>query len=165
MHRALLLSSTLAAALGFVACTGDAPAAPPADPSSLMEADRAFAADVASGGSRAWASWMADDGAQIVPGAGEVRGHEAILELMAGLDDPTSTLTWEPVRADVAASGDLGWTTGTYVSEGTGPDGARRHAEGRYVTIWRRQPDGAWKVVMDLGNPTTPPAAEGGEEG
>jgi ketosteroid isomerase-like protein len=137
----------------LAACGGAPAAAPPPDPSVLLDADRAFAAAVAADGAEAWVSWFAEDGAQIQPGVGEIRGRDAIRELMAGLDDPNFSLTWEPRRADIAASGDLGWTTGSYVSSGVGRDGEPRHAQGRYVTIWRKQPDGSWKVVMDLGNP------------
>lgn len=148
----------LAAALILTGCAAQAPPAAPADPSVLMDADRAFAAAVAKGGTDAWVSWFADDGAQVVPTAGEIRGHDAIRKLMAALDDPMNKLTWEPVRADIAASGDLGWTTGTYVSTTTLPDGTTSEGDGRYVTIWRKQADGSWKVVMDLGNPTGRPA-------
>ena len=154
MSRTLRPSAVAVATILLAACTAGQQPPPPADPSVLMAADRQFAADVAKSGSGAWVSWVADDGAQIVSGAGEVTGHDAIRELMAGLDDPSSTLTWEPLRADIAASGDLGWTTGTYVSEATAADGTKRRGEGRYVTIWRKQADGSWKVVMDLGNPT-----------
>ncbi len=125
------------------------------DPEVLMEADRAFAADVARGGAEAWVSWFAEDGAQIQTGQGEIRGRDAIRRLMAGLDDPDFSLSWEPRRADIAASGELGWTTGDYVSRGVGADGQSRQTRGRYVTIWRMQADGSWKVVMDLGNPVS----------
>ncbi len=155
MTRTLHVLPPLAAALIFAACAAESPPAAPADPSVLMDADRAFAAAVAQDGTDAWVSWFAEDGAQIVPTTGEVRGHEAIRELMAALDDPANELTWEPLRADIAASGDLGWTTGTYVSKTTLPDGTTREGDGRYVTIWRKQTDGSWKVVMDLGNPTS----------
>jgi hypothetical protein len=123
----------------MTACQPQHPPAEVASPSVLMDADRAFAAAVRDGGVEAWVSWFATDGAQ-----------------MAGLDDPSVSLSWEPLRADIAASGDLGWTTGTYVSEGTAPDGSVSRSEGRYVSIWRLQGDGSWKVVMDLGNPTGP---------
>ena len=95
-------------------------------------------------------------GAVIQPGLGEIRGREAVRDVMAGLDDPATSLTWEPERADIAASGDLGWTTGSFVSAGVGPDGDPIRSEGRYVSIWRLQADGSWKVVMDLGNPVAP---------
>jgi ketosteroid isomerase-like protein len=148
----------LATALILTGCAREAPPAEPADSSVLMDADRAFAAAVAKGGTDAWVSWFAADGAQIVPNAGEIHGSDAIRKLMAPLDDPANELTWEPLRADIAASGDLGWTTGTYVSRTTLPDGTTTERDGRYVTIWRKQADGSWKVVMDLGNPTEAPA-------
>lgn len=146
----------LATVVAILGCSGAA--APAADPSVLMDADRAFAGAVAEGGTDAWVSWVAADGAQIVPGAGEIRGRDSIRALMAYLDDPGTRLTWEPSRAQIAASGDLGWTTGTYESESVGSDGQVQHGQGRYVTIWRKQDDGSWKVVMDLGNPTRAPS-------
>jgi len=136
--------------------TGCTPSTTPPSPDVLMEADRAFAAAVAEGGSDAWVSWFAEDGAMIQPGLGEIRGHSAILPVMAGLDQPGVSLRWEPERAEIAASGELGWTTGSYVSESPGPDGEVQRGTGRYVTIWRLQADGSWRVAMDLGNPTQP---------
>ncbi len=145
------------AVLGVVLLTLGCAGGPtlPADPSVLMEADRAFASAVARGGSEAWVSWFAPDGAQIVPGAGEVRGVDSLRALMSYLDAPGTKLTWEPTRAQIAASADLGWTTGTYESETLGSDGRVQRGHGRYVTIWTKQDDGSWKVVMDLGNPTS----------
>lgn len=143
-------------AVAFVGCRAPVQD-PPADPSALMEADRAFAAAVAAGGSEAWASWFAEDGAMIQPGVGEIRGRGEILSHMASLDEPGVSLTWEPLRASIAASGDLGWTTGSYRSVSTAAGGEVRTGQGRYVTIWRRQPDGSWRVAMDLGNPTEAP--------
>ena len=148
------------AAMCLAGCAQEAAPPPPADPAVLMEADRAFAEAVAQNGTEAWVSWFATDGAQIQPGTGEIMGHDAIRKLMAGLDDPNLTLTWEPLRADIAASGDLGWTTGSYVSEVRAADGEVSRGQGRYVTIWRKQPDGSWKVVMDLGNPVSSPPAQ-----
>jgi len=143
-------------AVSALACAeAPEPQAPP-DASVLMEADRAFSADVQQGGSEAWVSWFAEGGSQIVEGLGEVRDSDTRRQLMAGLDQGVS-LSWEPTRADIAASGDLGWTTGTFVSEAPGPDGETVRGEGWYVSIWRLQPDGTWKVVMDLGNPKERP--------
>ena len=127
---------------------GDTP-----DPAVLMDADRQFAADVAEGGAEAWADWFAEDGAMIQAGAGEIRGRTAIREAVGYLDQPGVALRWEPTRAEIAASGDLGWTTGSYTFR-SGPD-EPVSGRGRYVSIWRKELDGGWKVVMDLGNPVT----------
>jgi ketosteroid isomerase-like protein len=160
--RVFSRTRALTAIVGLSWSAGCAPASdPPSDPTVLMEADRAFAAAVAEGGSEAWASWFADDGSMIREGEGEVRGRTEIRNAVAALDQPGVSLHWEPLRADIAASGDLGWTTGTYLSEARGEDGTVNRGEGRYVSIWRLQEDGSWKVVMDLGNPTGSPP-EGG---
>jgi len=149
----------LAVAIALSAC-GVEPAPAP-DPSQLMDADRAFDAAVAEGGAAAWASWFAEDGAVLREGVGEIRGRALVGEAMASLDDPNISLRWTPERADIAASGDLGWTTGSWVFRATGPDGTTMTNQGRYVSIWRRQADNTWKVVMDLGNPTNPAATPG----
>lgn len=144
----------LAGAMWLTGCAP--PGAPPADAAVLMEADRAFNDDVSRGGSAAWAQWFAEDGAVIREGTGEIRGREAIRQASTALDRTDVSLSWEPERVEISASGDLGWTTGSYVSVGPGADGEPVERTGRYVSIWRKQPDGSWRVVMDLGNPTGP---------
>jgi ketosteroid isomerase-like protein len=58
-----------------------------------------------------------------------------------------NVIRWKPLRADVAESGDLGYTWGVAES-GPGSDGPFR-PYGIYVTIWKRQADGKWKFVYD----------------
>jgi ketosteroid isomerase-like protein len=57
-------------------------------------------------------------------------------------------LAWEPVFADIALSGDLGYTTGPWEfrEHGDGPS-----AFGEFVTIWNKQSSGEWRVVIDIG--------------
>ena len=56
-------------------------------------------------------------------------------------------LSWYPVLADAAQSDDLGYTTGPW----TAWLNERAQAAGEYVTVWRKQPDGQWKFVVDMG--------------
>lgn len=62
------------------------------------------------------------------------------------------TLTWKPEKADVAASGDLGYTWGywKFVMKDT-------TAYGNYFTVWKKQTDGSWKMQLDGGNSTPMP--------
>lgn len=60
---------------------------------------------------------------------------------------PGSRLTWYPVLADAAQSGDLGYTTGPW----TALQNDQPQAAGEYVTVWRKQLDGQWKFVVDMG--------------
>ena len=60
---------------------------------------------------------------------------------------PNTRLAWYPILADVAQSGDLGYTTGPW----TMLQNDRAQASGEYVTLWRKQADGQWKYVVDMG--------------
>ncbi|MDX1392932.1 MAG: nuclear transport factor 2 family protein [Gemmatimonadota bacterium] len=160
--RAPMLLTALLTVAGLTACSAPEPDAtpatdmPPADAGQLMEADRTFASEVAARGIDAWVEAFAEDGAMLRPGA-EVRGHGAIREAMAGaFSSPGSSLTWDPTHAEISSSGDLGYTIGRYVSTAPGPDGPTT-SEGAYTTVWRRNPAGDWKVVLDLGVPDPPP--------
>lgn len=127
----------------------------------LMEADRAFNKATAESGVEGWVSFFAEDAAMVQSGVGEIRGKEAIFATMAPYFAAGAGLSWEPSRAEVSADGTLGYTVGEYVSETVGPDGESVIGRGLYVSVWRRESDGSWRVVMDLGNPVDPPTDEG----
>ena len=77
-------------------------------------------------------------------------GRDAVRRRVAGfLDDPDLDFTWEPELADVSAAGDMGWTVGHYRAELRRAGQEPKVQTGRYLTVWRRQPDGSWKVVVD----------------
>jgi ketosteroid isomerase-like protein len=61
-------------------------------------------------------------------------------------------MTWEARIADVAASGDLGFTVGVATIHG----GAQTRWS-KYLTVWKRQRDGSWRFVSDGGNPAPAP--------
>jgi ketosteroid isomerase-like protein len=67
-------------------------------------------------------------------------------------DQDTKTLSWKPEKAEVALSGDIGYTWGywKFVAKDT-------TYYGNYFTAWKKQPDGNWKVSLDGGNNTPRP--------
>jgi ketosteroid isomerase-like protein len=67
---------------------------------------------------------------------------------------PGTSVTWRPVYAWVAGSRDLGFTVGESVETGRGPSGAAVQRLGKYLTVWQRQRDGAWKFVVAGGSST-----------
>jgi ketosteroid isomerase-like protein len=141
----LVLAALLAASL--------ATAAPPAGIGEVVEAERAFARAAQTGGvNSAFLQYSAPDGLVFQPGPKLAR---AALEANP---IPAVPLNWWPVYAGIAASGDLGFTTGPYVA-GSG----EREGHGWYFTIWRRQPDGSWRWVIDHGPPTREAAPFGPE--
>ena len=64
----------------------------------------------------------------------------------ARLVKPNTRLTWYPLLADVAQTGDLAYTTGPW----TLLQNDRAQAAGEYVTVWRKQPDGQWKYAVNM---------------
>ena len=126
----------------------------------IMDADRAFDAAVAKAGTEgasAWASYFSDDGGMnSVP---VIRGREEVRKAMHGFfSKQGNTLRWQPDFADVAKSGDLGYTLGASQRYFTDKDGKAFENEGRYITIWKRQKNGEWKIAID-GGTSTPPKA------
>ena len=112
---------------------------------SLVAAERAFAAaSLAKGTRAAFLEFLAEDSILFRPGP--VPGKKWIEEHPA----PPTLLTWEPTFADVAQSGDLGYTTGPWEIRPSGPKD-KPTAYGHFVSVWKRQADGVWKVVVDLG--------------
>jgi len=123
---------------------------------SLLKTDRDFSAlSAANGAAEAFFTYLTDDAVQLPMGEAPVVGRAEIRRRLA--EEGSFTLTWEPRAAEVSRSGDLGYTWGTYEVQAAGADGQPRVAYGKYVTIWRKQPDGTWRAVLDTGNPGPPP--------
>lgn len=72
---------------------------------------------------------------------------EQFLEL---INDSLFTITWQPETAIISNSNDLGYSYGKYLLQ---PRDTSAAEQGTYVTIWKKQPDGKWKFVLDSGNP------------
>jgi ketosteroid isomerase-like protein len=88
------------------------------------------------------------------------RGIAAVRERL-GPDVPGAKLTWSALFTDVSDDGTLGYNYGRYESRRPGPDGREIVRGGFFLTIWKRQPDGSWRYVMDTGAPDRPPSTAG----
>ena len=119
-----------------------------------LEAD--FAADVAKHGHDAFITYFAEDGVEIVDGGGI--DTKDVMRKQPPWPEGT-TLTWTPVHAEMAASGDLGYTYGNYVYTAKNKEGKLVANYGKYTSIWKKQKDGQWKVVVDMGNSSPDPKA------
>ena len=123
----------------------------PAPPSrgtldSLVAAERAFSRRSVEHGMReAFLANLAEDGVIFQPLP--VNGRRAWEERPAS----TATLIWEPAFAEIAAAGDLGYSTGPWELRPPSDAQDRPVLHGHFVSVWRRAEDGAWKVAVDLG--------------
>jgi len=120
----------------------------------LFKLEAEFAQAVADHGRAAFAAHFAEDGVELDDGGGITTRDQLAKE--PAWPEGTS-LSWTPVKADMAASGDLGYTYGNYVFRSKGNDGKVAIHHGKYMSIWKKQKDGSWKVVADMGNSSPDP--------
>jgi ketosteroid isomerase-like protein len=113
----------------------------------VVEAEHAFAQrSIDNGMKPAFLAFAAPDGV-VVNRRGPVNAIETWSQREPA---PTGLLTWWPTYADVSRAGDMGWTTGPFEFREK-PSDEKPADTGHYFTVWRKQPDGSWKWVLDLG--------------
>jgi ketosteroid isomerase-like protein len=124
---------------------------------TLKHLEGEFMRAAAARGSAGYMSYYADDAVEVPNGAAFIQGKENIAKTMGFLDDKNNSLTWTPIGADISSSGDLGYTYGNFEFRSKGKAGKPVVEHGKYTSIWKKQKDGTWKVVLDMGNSTPEP--------
>jgi ketosteroid isomerase-like protein len=115
----------------------------------MVQTEQAFSRMAAEKNTRdAFLAYIADDGLLFRPGA--VNGKKWMLDHPTPPSDKRPLLAWQPSFAGMAAAGDMGFTTGPWESKPDVKD-EKPSAYGHFVTVWKKQPDGSWKFVVDLG--------------
>jgi len=153
----VLAVTLLLAVVMFANARSSTSAAATANVDTLRQLEADFMKAAADRGAQGYMSFYADDAAELPNGEDMLLGKENIAKTMGFLDDKNNHLTWTPVHADMAASGDLGYTYGTYEFRSKDKDGKPTVEHGKYASIWKKQKDGSWKVVMDMGNSSQSP--------
>jgi ketosteroid isomerase-like protein len=116
----------------------------------LFDLEAKFAKDVLERGGVAFADWFAEDGVALENGKSPVVGKVAIVK-SANWNPKDYQLSWTPTDATMGPSGDIGYTWGHFEGHSKDANGIAVSTSGRYITIWRKEPDGNWKVVLDAG--------------
>ncbi len=114
----------------------------------LMELEGRFQKDVETGGGTAFASWFADDGVTLANGKAAVVGKAAIAA-SAAWSPKDYQLTWTPEGGQMGPQGDMGFTWGHYAGHSVDKAGNPVNTSGRYMTVWKKLPDGEWKVALE----------------
>jgi ketosteroid isomerase-like protein len=123
---------------------------------AVVETERAFARSSVEHGQReAFLTYLADDGITFSPAPGA--GKNAIRKRPAPANPKAVLLNWAPMIGGVSSSGDLGFTTGPFIVQDR--SGTRPPQHGMYFTIWKKQRDGDFRAVLDLGIQLDAPVA------
>jgi len=120
-----------------------------ADRQVVLGTDAAFSdASVYSGQQVSFTNYADSLGIQM--GADFVYGQQAIKAFYAGTP-LTSVLSWVPAYADVATSNDLAFSVGKYVFFSAIGNTSASFSYGKYLTVWKHEPDGTWRYLNDGG--------------
>jgi ketosteroid isomerase-like protein/sugar lactone lactonase YvrE len=120
---------------------------------TLVRAEHEFARTAGMKGIRdAFVQFLADD--SIIFRPGPVAGKRWMQERPAA----PGLLSWYPIFADISTAGDMGYTTGPWEFRKNGPDD-KEVGHGNFVSVWKKQSDGNWRVIIDIGISNPPPEA------
>ena len=146
-----------------MACTQQAPAPPDtraADVKAVQDLEAACVKDIATKDADKIANYYADDASVLFPTIPIVTGRENIKTVWKqSLADPNFALTFQSTQGGASKGGDLAYTIGTYSMTVSVPKEKKPVTDkGKYVTVFRKQADGTWKVVADISNSDLPAA-------
>lgn len=160
MSMKLMCALVTALALASAGCAKKVDVA--GSKTALEKADADWSASVAQGAEQ-FAGFVAADGVIMPPNEPAVNGAAAAKDWATTmLAMPGFGVTWTANVVEVAASGDVGYTSGAYDLHANAPDGSTFNDKGKYLTVWKKDATGAWKVAYDIFNsdmaatPSTP---------
>ncbi len=135
---------------------------PPANQSSgaadaVRAADIAWEKAFASRNPAGAAAFVESTGSILPPNAPGVTGPAAVATLFEGFYAlPALNLHWHPTSVEASRSGDLAYSSGAFAMTFNDASGKPLTDRGKYLTVWRKQADGSWKVVRDAFNSDLP---------
>ena len=98
-------------------------------------------------------SFYADDASALPFNAPIANGRDQIRQLWSQLmSTPGFSLSFGPTRIEVARSGELAYDIGTFELKLNDAQGHPSTTPGKYVVVWKKQPNGAWKAIADIFN-------------
>jgi len=160
-----LAGAALGCALILIGSSCSQPAAPDtraADEAAIKAADVAWSKASEGKQTDAFFDAYAEDANSYGPNMPPDKGKEAIRKSMTQVMGAQGfSLTWVVDKVEAAKSGDVGFSRGHYRMAMKGPKGEDIQDHGNYVTIWKKQADGKWKVAEDIATsevPMPPPA-------
>jgi uncharacterized protein (TIGR02246 family) len=140
----------------FASCANPPAPAPVADTrevdiQAVRDVEAAYLKDLADRNAEKYFAHFADDASGLYPGTPICDGKNAIRAWVEPMfADPGFSFVIKSSRIETSKGGDVAYSTGTYVMTVTDANTKKvRTEKGKYLTIFRKQEDGSWKVAAD----------------
>jgi ketosteroid isomerase-like protein len=150
----------------MLVAAGCSPAPQPApdtrssDEAAIREADAGWSKAFGARQLDAAVNYNAADATMLAPNIPMAPGKDAIRKVYEQLlAIPGFSISWQPAKVEVARSGDVGYSRGTYELGMNDAKGNLMTDRGKYLTVWKKQADGTWKSVADMFNSDVPAQA------
>ena len=166
MLKRTLSVAILLAAFTAVSLAQTKPAAAPAKAAAASDDGSKAIKDTEAAWVKAFASKDAEkitafytDDAVFIANSPTVTGKAAILAAWKGMvKDPNFSLTFSSTKVEMAKSGELAYSFGTYTLTLSEPKTKKSFTDkGKYLTVFKKQADGSWKAAADVANSDPPP--------
>ena len=124
-----------------------------AEGEKLMELSRQWSKSASTNKIDTTLSYWADDATVMSPGQPPIKGKQAIKEMIEGASKiPGFKISWEPLNVQVSKSGDMAYMIEQNQISMFDSTGKPITEFNKVVTVWRKEPDGSWKNVVDMWN-------------
>ena len=166
---AAVIASLVVASLGCAPKAADKPAdssgvqqaGAPNDAATVQKAidasEAKWSAALMKGDTAALMSVYAEDAITMAPNAKRATGRAAVSQMYAETMKEVKFPAVSIKSDDVIVSGDYAIETGTYRMTMQPKAGKSMDDVGKFITIWKKQPDGQWKMIRDIFNTDLPP--------
>jgi ketosteroid isomerase-like protein len=156
--KALLVILTLGLATAAACLAGD-----PKIEEALRDLDEQWSKAAGAKDVDKTISFYSDDALVMPPNAPSATTKEAIRKIWKDLLTDAN-ISWKTKEVEVAQSGDLAFSSGTYEVTLNDPTGTPVNDRGKYVEVWKKQADGTWKCGVDIWNSDLPASAPAAPE-
>ena len=124
-----------------------------AEGEKLMQISREWSKSAATHSVEKTLSYWADDAVVMSPGQPPIKGKNAIREMVESTSKiPGFKISWEPLNVFVSESGDMAYMLEQNQITINDSLGKPITEFNKSVTIWRKEPDGSWKNVVEMWN-------------
>jgi ketosteroid isomerase-like protein len=158
LHRCFGTAALVACFVGLPACKQQVEQTPPpdtraADEAAVRAASAEWAKVAAAKDLEKTLSYYADDASMFPPNLPIVTGPDARRKMWTTLFSPAElAFSNAATKVEVAKSGDLAYEIGTFQESFKDDKGNPVKLVGKYVVVWKKQPGGQWKAIIDIFN-------------
>ena len=146
-----------------LACTGSAADTKRLDEQNIRDHDAQWSKAAGAKDLEKCIGNYSDDAIVLPANAAAATGKEAIRSVWKELlASPGLAMSWTTTKVEVSKSGDMAYSSGNYELSMTDPTGKPINDRGKYLEVWKKQPEGKWKCSVDIWNsdlPATPAAS------